>query len=476
MNKIFKSLKEKCTKENKLILLFIILFFIFVFINLIINRINIKNNEQITEDLYAITENSKENISKISDEQEINIYLFGYSENDFIWVFAKKYEELNKKIKVELKNISENEELINEYHIEEGDILITSGEKYKLYKDSDLYSYDYNNGDIINLTEQRLTNGICEISSAQEKEVIYILKGNEKYLVENELSLLKRYLELEKYEIKEITLSSDDMPEELKTLIISSPNNDFSDEETNKIKEYINNGGNILWLQDAYFEEKEFNNINSILEIYGLEKFNSGIILEQEKNNIIIQNPYLILPEKNESENNMLNMPSKVMFYYSSKINFANDEKLNELNVTKTELLSTSEKALYKTDLSSDTMTKRENDEEGKFIVGALLNKKIDEEKNSKIIIFANNYFVTNEKVTIGKEEIPVVELYNNKELILNSLDYLTNNENDLKIQKLMPRNYYIGIEEDNIRQAIIIEMVIFVLLIRNGNIYKKNK
>lgn len=477
MKNILKKLKEKITKENKLILVFLILIIIFAIINSVINRINIRNNELITENLNTITENSKEYISKLEDEEEIKIYLFEYTENDYVSIFAKKYEELNTKIIVELKSIKENEELVNKYNIEEGDILITSGEDYILYKDNDLYSYDYNTGDIINLTEQRITNGIKQVSSMKENESIYILKGHEKYSLENDISKLKRCIELEKYVLKELNLSSEDMPEDCKTIIITTANSDFSDEETNKIKEYINNGGNIIWLQDAIFEEKEFNNIYSILEIYGLEKFNNGIIMEQEKNNIIMQNPYLILPENNLSEKNIFNIPSKIMFYYSGKLNFANNEKLEELNIRKIDLISTSEKAVFKTDLSAETMTKTENDEEGKFIVGALLDKKIDEEKNSKLIIFANNYFVTNQEVSIGKEEIPAVDLYNNKELILNSLDYLSENNNALKIQKIMPRNYYIGIEDESIKQAIIVETIIFVVLVGTVIfIKKKNK
>lgn len=479
MKKFLNNLKEKCVKENKLILLFLLLILFFIIINIIINRINIKNNEIITENLYTMSDESIEKISKISDEDEIKIYLFDYEENDYAYIYAKKYEELNKNISVEIKKIGEDEELVNQYGIKEGEysILIVSGEKSQLLDDEDLYSYDYNTGDIINLVEHRLTNGIIDVSSNGEKKPLYILKGHEKYAIDSELSILKRYIELENYEIKELKIADDDIPEDCNILLISSINSDFSDEETDKIKDYISNGGNIIWLEDARFGDKEYNNEKSIFEMYGLQEINSGAIFEQEKNNTIMQNPYLILPKINNTE--ILGdfvTQGKVMFYYSTKLNFVEDEKLKELNVTKTELLSTSENAIFKTDFSEDTMNKKEGDEEGTFIVGALLEKSLEEGKISKLIIYANNYFVTNNAMKIGKEEIPVADLYNNVELIQDSINYLNGNSENITIRKIVPRDYYLGIENQSLRQARIVELIILAVVFLAVCIIKRIK
>ena len=466
---------KKFLKENKIVLLFIVLLIIFLIINIVINQNIIKSNEQITNSLYTLTETTKEQVCKIPEDKEIKVYLFEYKEDDYVFEMAKKYEELNKGISIEIKSISDNEEMVNQFGIKEGEynILIISGEKSKLFEDNDLYSYDYNTGDIKNLVEQRLTDGISQVSSDNEKNSVYILKGLKKYKLDRDLSGLKRFIELENYEIKELELSEEDISEDCKLIIIPALNVDLSDEETEKLKDYINNGGDIIWLEDAIFEEKEFNNANSILEMYGIEKEKSGVIFEQDKNKTVMQNPYIIFPD---IMNSNIKMPSKVMFYYSSKLNFVNDEKLEELKVKKTELLSTSEKALFKEDLSEDTMIKKENDEEGKFIVGAMLEKSLEDGKASKLIIYANNYFVTNQTMTIGKEEIPVVDLYNNKELLQNSIDYIFENDNSIDIGKIVPRNYYIGIEDESVKQAIIVEIIIFIVLICVIIFIKKNK
>ena len=479
MKSFLKKFEDLCIKESKIIVILFLLIIVFAIVNIIINRINIRNDELITENLSTLTNISKELISKIQDEEEIKVYLFDYGADDYVSTFAKKYEQLNKNIIVEIKKAKEDEELASSYGIKEGeyDILIISGENSRLIKEDDLYSYDYNTGNVIDLTEQRLTNGIVQVTSVGERIPLYILKGHEKYVLENELSIIKRYVELENYELKELDLSSDDIPEDCNIIMINTMNSDFLDEETDKIKDYINNGGNILWLEDAKIEEIEYSNVKSVLEMFGVEDIKAGVVFEQDNENIILQNPYLILPKINDIEVlGDFDTQGKVMFYYSTRLNFVEDERLKELNVKKIDLLSTSDKALLKTDFSNDVMSKKEGDEEGKFIVGALLEKSLEEGKKSKLMIYANNYFITNNVIKIGKEDISVVDLYNNRELINNSINYLSENQNNLEITKLVPRNYYIGIENNSVKQALIVEGIILIVFVRNHDIYKKKK
>lgn len=459
-----KKIKEIIINERKLIIVYLIIIIAFSIINITLNRMDIEENEKITRNLYTLTEDSKEKIAQISDDKEIKIYLFNYDEEEYVSTFSREYEKLNKKISVENRTIQEDEELVEKYDIKDiYSILIVCNDKSQLLIDQDLYSYDFNTGNIYELTEQRLTNGIVNVASSEDKDKIYILKGHNKYNTEKEFTLIKRYVEIDNYEFNNVNLEEEAFPEDCKLLIINSLSNDLSDKEKEKIKKYIENGGNIFWLEDAYFGEDEFKNKKEILDIYGTEIKNNGVVFEQDKNSLVMQNPYLIVPSINSTEiTKSLSTQGNILFYYSTKIDFADNEKLEELNVKNTELLYTSENALFKTDLSNDTLVKKENDEEGKFVVGALIEKK-NEENTSKIIIYANNYFITNQTMKIGKEEIPVVELYNNKELIQNSINYLCE-KNNLEIRKLVPMNYYIGIEKDTLKNAIITEIVFLVL------------
>ena len=69
---------------------------------------------------------------------------------------------------------------------------------------------------------------------------------------------------------------------------------------------------------------------------------------------------------------------------------------------------------------------KTSTDEEGEFKIGAIINKEINENTTSTLIAFANNSFVTDYEIAISSQNIPCIYLYNNKDLALNSISYLT--------------------------------------------------
>ena len=64
-----------------------------------------------------------------------------------------------------------------------------------------------------------------------------------------------------------------------------------------QIIDYINNGGNILWLNGALAQEVELPNVNKILQLYGVEPFEVGIIRETDSSKMVSNSPDLIMPE-----------------------------------------------------------------------------------------------------------------------------------------------------------------------------------
>ena len=80
--------------------------------------------------------------------------------------------KVNKNITVEIVEDAEKRpDLKSKYNVESGlyTILIVSGEKHKTYTAYDFYTYDYNTGKQIDISEQRFTNGIISVSSIRNK-------------------------------------------------------------------------------------------------------------------------------------------------------------------------------------------------------------------------------------------------------------------------------------------------------------------
>ncbi len=106
------------------------------------------------------------------------------------------------------------------------------------------------------------------------------------------MATLGTYIVNDINDVKTLDLLTSDMPEICDALVIANPTSDFTDLETEKITNYINNGGDILWMQDPYAfnqENKEigqFPNVNKVLSLYGI-KFSKGVVCEEETSHMV---------------------------------------------------------------------------------------------------------------------------------------------------------------------------------------------
>ncbi len=263
-------------------------------------------------------------------------------------------------------------------------------------------------------------------------------------------------------------LSTGKVPADCDTLVITTPAKDFDDVATNAIIEYINTGKNILWLNAAQVQEKELPNVNKILALYGINPFEVGIIRETDSNKMLAGSPDIIMPEisYSKSTKNIYNTTGPI-FVNATKINVADTEKLNELNVIKTELANTSDEAYFRKDFNNQQNAKTDSDEKGRFLLGAEFEKTIkeaDEEKNeqkvtSKLVIYGENYFATDYPLN-QNSQYPSVQLGYNKEVVMNSISYLVDREEDITARKDTGTVTYTATEQ----QDIIIRCIIFAV------------
>lgn len=121
--KDINSIMQKIFKNNfNIIILVIILISTFIIINVLINELNLTPIDLTKDKLYTLSEDSKEQISKIN--QEVHIYFFGYSESSSIIMLAKQYHNINDKISAEAIDILKRPDLAKKYGIENSETSI----------------------------------------------------------------------------------------------------------------------------------------------------------------------------------------------------------------------------------------------------------------------------------------------------------------------------------------------------------------
>ena len=468
-NKFIEILKKKwLIKGTTTILLFAIIIAIFIGLNVFLQSLDLTPIDLSQEQLHTLTQDSKDKMSKI--DKDVNLYFVGFAEEDPTVDLAKQYKNANEKIKVEVVTAEARPDLVLKYGIESGStgIIVECGEKSKVLTSNDLYTYDMTTYETINIAEERLTSSIMTVTSNKIPKIYFLEGYSDNYILAYNMKYLGIYLQNEVNEVETLNiLSNGKIPDDCDTLIICSPSKDFDEIATNEIINYINSGRNILWLNAAVTENVDLPNVNKILALYGVKPFEVGTILETDTKKMLSQTPYIIFPEIEYSEiTKNINNTTGVLFINPTKINFVDSESLEDLKVVKNDLLKASEKSFFRTNFNIQTIYKTDSDESGEFVVGAELVKTIqaaDEENNvneikSRMIIFGENNFITD--YPIGNSNTPVLILEHNKDLMLNSMAYLVDRQEDITARKSTGTVTYTATEEQNN----IIKIVIFTI------------
>lgn len=472
MKRFIKLIKEKWLRQTSLtIVLVALILAIFIALNGLLQKVNISPLDFTKEKRYSLSEDSKEQIKNI--EQNVKMYLFGYTEDSQLAVLAKQYNNANENIKVEIIQASERPDLATEYGVSGTDqlVAVASNQRYKVIGASEMYTYDMTTYQTIDISEQKLTNAILDVTIAKKPQV-YFLTGHGEHGINSSsyMYLLAGQITNEVNDVNTLDLLMSDMPETCDVLIVANPTKDFTDLETEKITNYINNGGNIIWMQDPYMlnnSDSTMTNRDKILSLYGIS-FSKGIVCEQSASNMFVGSPEIIIPTM--SYNSIVKdiyTDGQIVMFDAGKINTADYDTLDSLGVTANAFIKSSDKSFYREDAKSSIYEKLDTDEEGPFVLGETLTKKIDEEKSSTLVAFSNAMFMTNYTIQLGQSYTTPISLRNNRDILLNTVAFLSNREDSIRIRKDTGVVTYTATElEDKVVRIIIFTVPIVIMVV----------
>ncbi len=441
MRKLIETIKKKWIKDTVLTLaLVLILISVFILINLLFINLDITPIDFTAEKLYTLSDESKEQVGKV--EQNVTLYFFGYDEEDAAVTLAKQYHETNDKITIQLINTSERPDLAAQYGVSTNSQLVAvqSSQRYKIIDSSEMYTFDSSTYQTIDITEQKLTNAILDVTVAQKPQ-IYFLTGHGEYGIDSSepMEQLKVYIENDVNDVNSLDLLTSDMPETCDVLVIANPTSDFTDLETEKIQNYINNGGNIMWLQDPYAftqPQGELTNVNKILSQFGIS-FSNGVVCEQSSSNMLVNSPDLIIPKMTYNDIvKDLYTDGMIALLDAGRITNVSDEELTNLGVTASPFLQSTDESFYRENINSDVTTKLDSDEEGPFILGEILTKTIDDDTKSTLVAYSNALFATNYTIQLSNSIGTPITIRQNKDIVLNTIAYLSDREDAIRIRK----------------------------------------
>lgn len=401
INKIISNNKEKRKKNRKnlkngsysmgIIAVFIAIIVVF---NLVIQEIPSKYREidLSTQKLYSIGDQTKKVLENL--EKEVTVYLIAQSgtESSEIEKLLEKYEEGSKYIKVEKKDPAVNPKFASQYTsdgLSNNSIIVVCQDKSKVIDNNSLYetsiNYQTYSSEVTGFDgEGQLTSAINYVTS-EDMPIMYALEGHDEASMSE---TLKDTIQKANIDIQSLNLlTMENVPEDADCLFIFAPAKDISEEEGEKIIDYLENGGKAL-IVSSYTSE-ELPNFASVLENYGVKAVD-GIVLEGDTNHYISQNPSYLLPaiEGDEITSELSSSSRYILMPLAQGIQKI-DNYRDTLEIK--DILTTSDSAYSKVNVENmQTMEKESGDIDGPFSVGVSIKETLDDEKETQIVYYSS--------------------------------------------------------------------------------------
>jgi ABC-type uncharacterized transport system involved in gliding motility auxiliary subunit len=419
---------------------FIVIFAVVVFVYLISDAVKWKLDLTSTR-LYSFSQETTDVLSSLTNDLEIKLFkpsqrtahpVIDYQEN-----LLRRYEASSRHITLEMIDPVQNPVLAEDYGIKENGIavFIYDNNQYHV-RINEIYEIDQRTGDMSYKGEAAYTSAIKSLLYHMTKNV-YVLKGHGEIQPADKTSFgFSGIFERLQQEFVKITpldlLQFTRVPEDAGALVIGNPSRPFTVDELKKIKDYLNDGGNVMVML-------EFNThflINDILKNMGLF-YRPNLIVEEE--NFIpqlgkavfvprmVQHPDITLP--------ILRSQLNIVLHTAAGIDrLPVEEKPDRYRYSIRTLLRTSDHAYGETsadEIRSGSVTKDAKDIPGPLDVAFAVRRE-----EERIITNVRGEVETNiieaRMVTIGDTDFVNninYDRYANADFFLNSMNFLLKRE-----------------------------------------------
>jgi len=330
----------------------------------------VKNVDVTNQKLYTLTEDTCTVLDEL--DQDVTLYMLSAEEDadDIISKTLKRYAEASEYITVEYIDPTVSPNFYSTYtdtSPTEDSVIVVSGDYSKVIDYYDIYEYTvdystYTQSISAYDGEGQITSAISYVTSG-DLQTVYMISGHGETDLDSSFTDALEKLNLS---VEDLTLLTEDaVPDDAAAVIINGPTSDFSEDDAQKIMDYLASGGKAL-ITTSYEATGDMTNFDSILAAYGLQ-VSQGVVMESDRS-AYYQYPFYLLPNV-VSADQTENVDGYVMIVDAQSVSNIDEESET---LTFTSLLESSSSAYLKTNL--DTMTtyeKEDGDEEGTFILGA---------------------------------------------------------------------------------------------------------
>ena len=358
-------------------------------------------------DMYSMSDETEEYLETIEDDITIYVYAAESDADEILANTLTLCEEENKHITVEYIDPEDSPLFYEDYTDDEpteNSLIVVCGEVSRVVDYDDIYEYSFDYSSYSYSTtgydgEGQIVSALSYVTS-EDLPTIYVLTGHG----ETDLgSTFTDAIEKMNITIEEVNLLQvDEIDSETAAVIVNAPTTDFSEDDAQKLSDYLAGGGTLIITASYLAEDTE--NLDAVLAEYNI-RVESGMIFEGDTS-YYTQVAYFLLPDI-EYTTLTSDLDSYVILPDSRAITNLDpeeeededdeeddeeDEEEEESVIDWTDLFVTSESSYMKPDVSEMTTTDQEDgDEEGPFVVGAAVENT---ETGAKVYVFGSMYLL----------------------------------------------------------------------------------
>ena len=410
-----------------------ILLVILVFANLILTvlPVNFVKYDLTANGIYSVGDTTRQVLETVNEPVTIyHVYEEG-SDNTTISGFLERYTSVNSNIKVVVVDPAVNPTFTQQFTSEEvynNTLIISAAKRNTIVYETDMYKYyiegqymsysDYYNysyymqmyygtapeADQFFFGEQEVTSAIDYVVTENIPVMYYTSKHGETAINETYIATIKN----ENIELKELDLiATGNIPEDAEALIINTPTQDFSADETALLKTYMADGGDVVLLTN-YTTDMNTNlpNLAALCAELGLSSVD-GMLME-ENANMYSQAPYITLPALNETSAPAKLMKSTNVYVYMPLCHgIAISESAPYVT---TPILTTSDSAYIKP-TGATVGTKEDGDPAGQFYTGvhvSLAGSEVEEtvSDTGSFVWYSSSEIINAQYVSVGNGDL----------------------------------------------------------------------
>jgi len=250
-----------------------------------------KRFDWTSEELYTLSEKSKNVVSALSEPIEAVIFmspgepLFD-SVRELLTRYAAESENFSLRVVDPEKNLAEAQALVNKFGIGHLDVIVLDrGDDRRVIESADLADYDYSGLQVglgPEMTgfkgEQVFTAAIVDLAESRKPKILFTVGHGELGLDDPSargLTDLQALLGRDNFELEEWSpLSEPRIPEGTNAVVIAGPTAGFAPPEVETIAAFVASGGRLLALLDPMIGasgEVAPTGLESLLSSYGVE-------------------------------------------------------------------------------------------------------------------------------------------------------------------------------------------------------------